>query len=297
MANKSRSRRSPQRGRSNGKAGGYFFAIILCAAIFSFFQIPADPSVSGIWNIAVSKSATVEAWAKTTAAELLNFKLESNGVPGGSTGGTPVEPVPAPAVPAPAAPAPAPAATEAVTKLNALVVKNADSVAYNRDEWKQWTNVRTCWTTREQVLAEEAVPGSLNMLDKNGAKTTDVNSACEVKGGQWNELYAGKSVTNPSALDIDHMVPLSYAAQHGGQAWSKDKKTAFANDLSYANHLYASDASANRSKSDQGPSEWKPSNTAFLCEYGTAWVTITTNYQLSITAADKVSLAEMLKTC
>jgi hypothetical protein len=93
------------------------------------------------------------------------------------------------------------------------------------------------------------------------------------------------------------MIPLSYAAQHGGQSWDKAKKQAYANDLSNAGHLIAVTASENRSKSDRGPSEWKPTNKAGYCVYATDWITVSKNYELSIAQEDVTALKDMLATC
>jgi hypothetical protein len=152
-----------------------------------------------------------------------------------------------------------------MVELSALKVAAAQTVAYNRDQWKQWINVRPCWTTREAVIARDAVSGNMKMLDSKGRTTTDVNSACSIVSGKWIDPYTLTTFTNPSKLDIDHLVPLGYVAAHGGQAWSTTKKTAYANDLNDPGHLLAVSASANRAKGDDGPSQWKPTHKIFWC--------------------------------
>ena len=286
MAQGSRSRKSPmrrpQRG-GRGKGTQFFFAIILLGAIFAFFQIPPDPSVTGLWNSAVSRSETVEVWAKQAANDILGFEFKIPDSPaGGSTGpDTGFEPTP-----------------EITNEsLEALTVAELQSIDYNRDEWKLWDNITSCWTVREQVLFDEAVAGSLALLDKNDNPTSDLASACDIKSGKWIGVYTGKEFTNPSDLDIDHLIPLKHAAQSGGQAWDENKKRAFANDLGYVNHLIAVDAGANRSKSDRGPADWKPDNEGYWCEYATSWITVSKNYQLTISPADKAGVVEMLGNC
>ena len=63
--------------------------------------------------------------------------------------------------------------------------------------------------------------------------------------------YNGDTVTDATRLDIDHMIPLKNAHNSGGGAWDKSRKAAFANDMSYADHLIAVTASANRKKGAQ----------------------------------------------
>ena len=185
-----------------------------------------------------------------------------------------------------------------VSKLNSLTVTEASGVSYDRGEWHHWADITPCWSVREQVLADEAVQdGSLTLLDKYKVRTTDLSKACYVAGGTWVDPYTGETFTNPSDLDIDHMIPLNYAAQHGGQVWDSGKKESYANNRDYAGHLKAVSASANRSKSDKGPSQWKPSNQANWCEYATDWVNISSTWNLTVTGADKNALADMLSTC
>ena len=57
---------------------------------------------------------------------------------------------------------------------------------------------------------------------------------CKVKKGRWTCPYTGKVFTNPKQLDVDHMVALGNAARSGGQAWGRDRKRDYANDLDHA---------------------------------------------------------------
>lgn len=186
---------------------------------------------------------------------------------------------------------------EAEKALDKIPSQNPKKVSYDRDEWKHWSNITSCWNVREQVLYDEAEKGSIVLLDSKNKKTDNVKNACKIQSGTWKEFFSGKTVNDPSKLDIDHMIPLSYAAKQGGQSWDKKKKEKYANDLTYENHLIAVDASANRKKGDQGPSNWKPSNKNYHCTYATSWITIAKNYQLPLPDADKKALRDMLKTC
>jgi len=297
MANGSRRRTPARRSRSGGggfKPSKILWPLFLLGLLFAFFQIPHDPTVHGFIDILKAKSATVQQWITNFGDGITSGKPIDIGGGGGATdsgNGTPSGSGSTTQTPTTAS------ISETQTQLKSLKVENAQKVSYNRDEWKQWDNVRTCWTVREEAIARQANPGSMVLLDSAGNKTTDVNSACSITSGTWIDPYTKTTITNPSKLDIDHLIPLGYVASHGGQAWSKDKKEKYANDLSETNHLIAVSASANRSKSDSGPGEWKPENKDYWCTYATAWTKISVSWSISISSSDKSALTEMLDTC
>lgn len=289
MASRSRS----SKGGSTGNKVLWF--LVVGGLIFAFFQIPYDPGVKGVVGILQSKSETVKSWAENAGPNVASFVediLQGGSSPQstdpGAPGYTPYEPNTTGTETTP---------EEVSNSLNGLTIADAEKVNYNRDEWNHWTNVRSCWTVREAVLARDAVSGSLVLKDSNGKETTDANAACEVISGKWVDPYTGKEFSNPKDLDIDHMIPLKYAAAHGGQAWDKGKKEQYANDMNFPGHLLAVSASANRSKSDKGPGSWEPSNDSYDCAYATNWVTVSKNYGLTVSQKDADVLNKMLETC
>ena len=120
---------------------------------------------------------------------------------------------------------------------------------------------------------------------------------CQVATGEWFDPYTGETITNATKLDMDHMVPLKNAHDSGGWAWDKDRKSAFANEMSQEHHLIAVTASANRSKGARGPEKWKPANRDYWCDYATDWVQIKVDWELSATKTEWAELQEMLQTC
>ena len=163
--------------------------------------------------------------------------------------------------------------------------------AYDRLEWRHWLDVpdHPCRSVRQAVLARDARPSSVEW-DALG---------CLVVKGVWIEPYLGSPdmVTDPKALDVDHLVPLGWAAKHGGQSWSKEKKAEYANDLRYRGHLIAVALSANRQKGDKGPADWVPANLAYRCSYGEQFATVLTIWDLRPSEADREAIRKLGETC
>lgn len=153
--------------------------------------------------------------------------------------------------------------------LDSIPVKDSEEVNYSRSEWKHW-NGSPC-DTRETVLKNQ------------GTNVVTDPSSCKVLSGQWSDKYSGETFTEAGKLDIDHVVPLSYAAKNGGQKLSAEQKVAFANDLE---GLYISDAGENRSKSDKGPGDYLPPNASFQCEYVSSFIHMVKKYNLSMPKKD-----------
>lgn len=153
--------------------------------------------------------------------------------------------------------------------------------SYRRSEWKHWIG-EPC-DTRKRVLRDQGI--DVKVVER---------PRCQIVSGRWKDPYSNREFTDPTRLDIDHVIPLGYAARHGGQGWSAAKKEKFANDVT---QLLAVDASENRSKSDKGPSEYLPPNKDFHCKYAKIWVSTARKYDVSVTATDMESLTRALKTC
>ncbi len=177
-----------------------------------------------------------------------------------------------------------PTVGQARTELVGLQVAAHGSMSgYSREKFPHWASQGESCNTRETVLVR----------DGTGVKR---DGECRAVSGKWASVYDGKTFTDASDLDIDHMVPLANAWRSGARTWTQDKRKAFANDLTHP-QLLAVSASANRSKGDQGPEEWQPPSKAYWCTYGRAWTSVKATYDLSVTKAEKEKLTEMLDTC
>ncbi len=150
------------------------------------------------------------------------------------------------------------------------IYKNDLGGEYDRDDWGGWIDEDgDGLNTRHEVLAEESL-------------IKPVISNNKVIKGEWFDKYTGKYFTNPSDLDIDHLVPLKNAYISGASNWSKKKKKRYYNYLKYDNHLIAVSKSANRNKSDKSPVDWLPPNKDYQCEYVREWFKIKTDWGLTI---------------
>ena len=90
-------------------------------------------------------------------------------------------------------------------------------------------------------------------------------------------------------VQIDHVVPLSYAWQMGASRWSKEKRQQLANDVL---NLLPVSGSTNSAKRDSGPASWLPPNTSIRCSYAVRFAQVAEKYELPVTAPDKRMMLE-----
>lgn len=265
-------------GRSGGLMGSIIGVVLVILAVLSFVKLPGNDSSAGIFeNLRAWSDKIDEFFSRET--QNLPTEWPGGGInPGGESGGGS----------ATSAPVPTPGSIEG------LMIAESANVNYDRDEWNHWVSVNGCWDVRNEVLYNQA-DGPVVLLDRSKNVTSDKAQACSIKSGTWVDPYTGSTFTDPGGLDIDHMIPLKYAANHGGQAWDSARKQEFANSMS-GNHLLAVSASANRSKSDKGPGDWKPTE-GYQCQYARDWVSVATTWGLSVTQKDADAMSAMLATC
>lgn len=147
----------------------------------------------------------------------------------------------------------------------ALATSLLSASAYNRSDWvnsSQWRK------TREKILSRDQV------------------------NGHWVCKYSGAVIEDRRKVDIDHVIPLKYANEHGGDQFSPDKKHRFANDDS---NLVSASAHENRSKGDDGLSQYLPAKNT--CWYFRHWDYMSRKYGVKLTSADARILAKGLASC
>ena len=169
--------------------------------------------------------------------------------------------------------------------LNSLKVLDENRTGYKRTLFKHWDSVGNGCDSRKAVIISEAIV------------KPKVETGCKLVGGEWLSIYDNVKVTDAGKLDVDHMVPLAEAWDSGASAWDAAKKEMYANDQTDPRHLIAVTGASNRSKSDQDPAEWMPTNKAYACEYLYNWVSIKVRWSLSVDKKEKDFIAANSKSC
>jgi hypothetical protein len=175
------------------------------------------------------------------------------------------------------------APTSAAEKIT--LVMTADQIGgYSRNLFKHWIDVdKDGCNTRYEVLIAEAI-----VKPKVGAR-------CYLTGGKWRSPYDGKVFTNPTGLDIDHMVPLAEAWRSGAWAWTAAQRMDFANDLDDSRSLLAVTASLNRSKGDRDVAAWLPIKAQ--CNYISNWIAVKWRFDLTVDPAEGEFLQNKITDC
>ena len=147
---------------------------------------------------------------------------------------------------------------------------------YDRDDWPHWRSVPgSCFTVRDKALAEESwapietVPGSAGR--------------CRVVSGLWRDPYTGREFDDAADVDVDHVVPLAEAYESGGYRWTRERRSAFANELGNEDHLMiVYDRENQVAKGKDDPADYLPPNKDFACAYLEAWLGIKSRWGLSV---------------
>lgn len=136
------------------------------------------------------------------------------------------------------------------------------SAKYSRNEFgRGWADEdKDCQNTRQEILIS---------LSTAPVRFSD-DRECRVTFGRWISMYSGEVIFDASKLDIDHIVPLKWAWDHGANEWSKEKREKFANDPV---NLVAVEASLNRQKGAKGLDEWLPpkNQTQYKAKFERIW--------------------------
>ncbi len=137
---------------------------------------------------------------------------------------------------------------------------------------------------------------------------TDVIRRDRGSAAVLRDPYSGRATTT---IQIDHLVPLAAAWDLGARTWPARERLDFAND---PRELLSVSAAENQLKSDEIPGDWAgclrapgPCEHAvpavwfprpgIRCALAERYVLVCRTYSLTVTVADRRSLADMLGTC
>ncbi|MDG9705279.1 HNH endonuclease family protein [Streptomyces sp. DH37] len=163
---------------------------------------------------------------------------------------------------------------------------------YDRDEFGYaWMD-----TADGVPLARNGCDTRNDLLARDGRRLRfRSGSDCVVVSMTLADPYTGEEIAwkkrDAAEVQIDHVVPLSYAWQMGASRWPEDKRERFANDPL---NLLPVDGSANSAKGDSGPAAWLPPSKRIRCAYAVRFAQVALEYGMPVTAADK---RVMLRQC
>lgn len=173
--------------------------------------------------------------------------------------------------------------------IKVLKVTTEVRTGYVRTKFKHWITISRAGQvgcdSRKSVIIDEAL-----------VKPT-IEKGCVLTGGKWLSIYDNVEITDAGKLDVDHMVPLAEAWDSGASAWTDLKRQQYANDMTDPRHLIAVTGSSNRSKSDQDPADWVPTNKTYLCDYIANWVSIKVRWSLTVDQKELDTLKKDSASC
>jgi len=156
--------------------------------------------------------------------------------------------------------------------LQTIRIENERPAGYVRALFEHWRDIDGdgC-DAREQVLKRDSV--TLPQVDPY---------KCKVIAGDWVSPYDGARWSDPTDIDIDHVVALKEAWDSGAWAWSAATRNAYANDTTDRRTLLAVTDNVNQQKSDKDPSNWVPPLKSYVCTYLGNWISIKARWNLSM---------------
>ena len=176
-------------------------------------------------------------------------------------------------------------------------VKKYNDSKFVQSDWGLWAPINTssCWTSKKEAIAIQAVPDSLIYNDINHKETKDKNNACSIVEGEWVDPYSGKKIKDVSEITVDHVVSLKQANKSGGYEWDKETKEKFANDVT--DNLLVVSKESYEEKNGKSISEYSPKSKLYQCTYAKNYLNVIEKYDLAINNKDEKSLNKYLSEC
>ena len=147
--------------------------------------------------------------------------------------------------------------------------------AYKRNYFGNgWADFdRDCQNSRMEALISQSTGQVHYKTDKQ----------CKVVSGRWISPFSGKVLYKASEVDIDHVVPLKWAWDHGANKWTSEKRKRFANDPA---NLLSVERSLNRQKGAKGLGKWLPPKNQ--CQYIVRFERVVKTYSLNLSSQQNI---------
>ena len=168
--------------------------------------------------------------------------------------------------------------------LQTIRIENERPAGYVRALFEHWRDIDGdgC-DAREQVLKRDSV--TLPQVDPY---------KCKVIAGDWVSPYDGARWSDPTDIDIDHVVALKETWDSGAWGWSAATRKAYANDTTDRRTLSAVTDNVNQQKSDKDPSNWLPPLKSNLCTYLGNWISVKARWNLSMDQSEWGRIKKLL---
>ncbi len=153
---------------------------------------------------------------------------------------------------------------------------------YERAAFCDWrARDRDGWTTRQRILFERSIGPRVIWWSRHGPR---------VIRGSWRDAWSGRiwrDVDPRGRLEIDHVVPLSFAWRHGAHAWPAARREAFCHD---PDNLIVVARHWNRAKGDTGADRLLPLRPDLACAYLERFLAVSLRYGLALSPAERTDL-------
>ncbi|MCJ7859319.1 HNH endonuclease family protein [Corynebacterium kalidii] len=193
----------------------------------------------------------------------------------------------------------APRADDRATVVQALdelttVARRTHVLGYSRDHFGGWA--QQWWTGPADSADSGPAPAGSRcstrqvvMLAAFPDRSPTADGSCPASRGDTVDVYTGDTIT-PADVEIDHVVPLSAAWDHGAWSWPRAERVRFANDTEL--NLVAVAGRVNQDKSDGSLGEWLPptakagSPSEAGCAYAARYLAVCLRYGLTVSDGD-----------
>lgn len=152
-----------------------------------------------------------------------------------------------------------------------------------------------CWSTKEEVLARQAVPNSLKFIDKDMKKTKDKAKACKITAGKWIDPYTGDTIKAVEDMDVDQVVSVKTASRQASKELTKEDKVRFANDVD--SNLLAVSKKGKEKRNGASIAKYTPKNKEYKCTFTKTYVLTSSKYGIGASEKDKKVIDKIMADC